>query len=140
MAGLIPSLQEKVRGKFPGTFDEALHWAREKDCKLQFQADMARRERQPIFNEKHTQPPPVAPPISEDPHLELLQKVTAQLDDLSINLVQGPRAQPLPHHEARALEAQQQRRPPMRRQDLHRSMNHYRIYTTPITMTLIKYL
>ena len=119
MAGLTPSLQEKVGGKFPGTFDESLQWAREKDRKLQFQTDMAWRELQPIFNEQPTQPPPVSPPVFEDPHLELLQKVTTQLDDLSINLVQGPRAQPPPHHEARALEAQHQHRPPATRQDLH---------------------
>ena len=31
LVGLIPSLQDKVRGKFPGMFNEALHWAREKD-------------------------------------------------------------------------------------------------------------
>ena len=62
---------------------------------MQFRADMAQRRRQPIFNEQPMQQPTVAPPVFEDPHLELLQKVTSQLDDLLINLVQGPRVQPL---------------------------------------------
>ena len=43
LAGSIPSLQEKVRGKLPVTFDDALQWAREKDCKLKFRVYMAQR-------------------------------------------------------------------------------------------------
>ena len=31
LAGLNPLLQEKVRGKFPETFDEVRQWARAKD-------------------------------------------------------------------------------------------------------------
>ena len=46
-----------------------------------------------------------------------IQTVTAQLDDLSINLVQGPRAQPLPHNEERMQETQPVQRPPPRRQE-----------------------
>ena len=38
LAGLSPSLQEKVKGKFPESFEEAMQWARLKDRKLQFQA------------------------------------------------------------------------------------------------------
>ena len=38
LAGLSPLLQEKVKGKFPETFEEALQWARLKDRKIQFQA------------------------------------------------------------------------------------------------------
>ena len=80
-------LQDKVRGKFPKTFKEARQWAKLKDHKLQFQANLARREHQPLINEQPVPPPLVIPSISEDPHLELLERVTAQLDDLSINLV-----------------------------------------------------
>ena len=119
MAGLNPLLQEKVQAKFPETFDEARQWARTKDRKLQFQANRARRELQPPIDEQLPQPQPhqaaqATQAATEDPHLELLQRVTAQLDDLSINLVQGPRGQPPPQHGAPP-----QRRPPMRRQGLH---------------------
>ena len=38
LAGLSPLLQEKVRGKFPENFEEAMHWAKTKDRKLQFQS------------------------------------------------------------------------------------------------------
>ena len=34
LGGLFPVLQEKVRGKFPNTFEEALTYAKEKDRKL----------------------------------------------------------------------------------------------------------
>ena len=44
LAGLSPSLQEKVKGKFPESFEEAMQWARLKDQKLQFQAHVMRRE------------------------------------------------------------------------------------------------
>ena len=106
LVGLSLLLQDKVRGKFPESFEEARQWAKFKDCKLQFQANLAKREHQPLINEQPRPPQPVIPNISEDPHLELLQRVTAQLDDLSINLVQGPRAQPPPRNEERMQEAQ----------------------------------
>ena len=41
IGGLFPMLQEKVRGKFPNTFEEALMFAREKDRKLRFQSQNA---------------------------------------------------------------------------------------------------
>ena len=78
---------------------------------------MVRREHQPFIDEQPPQPPPVLPNIPEDPHLELLQKVTNQLEDLSINLVQGPRMQPQPRNEERVQDAQPPRRPPARRQE-----------------------
>ena len=101
MARLNPLLQEKVQAKFLETFDEARQWARAKDQKLQFQANRARRELQPPHEEQLPQPQPhqaaqAAPAATDDPHLELLQRVTAQLDDLSINLVQGPQGPPPP--------------------------------------------
>ena len=48
--GLSPSLQEKVNGKFPESFEEAMQWARLKDRKLQFQAHVMRRESPPSAN------------------------------------------------------------------------------------------
>ena len=38
LGGLFPVLQEKVRGKFPNTFEEALTYAKEKDRKIRFQS------------------------------------------------------------------------------------------------------
>ena len=119
LVGLNTLLQEKVRAKFPKTFEDARQVARAKDQKLQFQANRARRELQPPQDEQPLQPQPhqaaqAAPTATDDPHLELLQRVTTQLDDLSINLVRGPRGPPPPWHEA-----PQQRWPPMRRQELH---------------------
>ena len=99
LVGLSPVLQEKVRGKFPENFE-------------QFQTNLGRREHQPLVDE---QPPP--PKTPEDPHLELMQRVTTQLDNLSINLVQGPRAPPPPRDEERMQEAQPLRRPRARRQE-----------------------
>ena len=117
LAGLSPVLQEKVRGKFPENFEEAMHWAKAKDRKLQFQSGLLRRELQPLTNEQSPQPPPAPPVTPEDPHLELLQRVTNQLDNLSINLVQGPRMQPQPRNEERMQDAPPPRRPPARRQE-----------------------
>ena len=102
LARLNPLLQEKVWGKFLETFDEAKQLAKAKDQKLQFQANRGRREFQPPLDEKLPQPQPhqPTPTTTDDPHLELLKRVIAQLDDLSINLVRSPRAQPPPQHEA----------------------------------------
>lgn len=54
------------------------------------------------------QPPPKP---SEDPHLELLQRVTNQLDNSSINFVQASRVQQ-PQAAANQPNAQPPRRPP----------------------------
>ena len=42
LAGLSLLLQDKVRGKFLENFEEARQWAKLKDCKLQFQATLAK--------------------------------------------------------------------------------------------------
>jgi len=57
--------------------------------------------------------PPTQPAIDGDTHLDLLQKVTNQLDNLSINLVQGVCAQqqPPPPIVERGNNAPTQRRP-----------------------------
>ena len=49
--GLSSRLQEKVKGKFPEDFEEAMQWARLKDQKLQFQTRVMRRETLPSSNE-----------------------------------------------------------------------------------------
>ncbi|MCO5550928.1 hypothetical protein L7F22_004422 [Adiantum nelumboides] len=100
LAGLFPGLQEKVKGKFPKTFEEALQIARVKDQKLEYQAHTSRVEHPqgPTMADERLPPAPTTTP--EDPHLELLQRVTNQLDNLSINMVQGVRQQqPQPNNE-----------------------------------------
>ncbi|MCO5571744.1 hypothetical protein L7F22_025492 [Adiantum nelumboides] len=93
LAGLFPDLQEKVKGKFPETFEEALQIARVKDRKLEYQAHTSRVEHPqgPTMADERLPPAPTTTP--EDPHLKLLQRVTNQLDNLSINMVQGVRQQ-----------------------------------------------
>ncbi|MCO5547440.1 hypothetical protein L7F22_000889 [Adiantum nelumboides] len=100
LAGLFPDLHEKVKGKFPETFEEALQIARVKDRKLEYQAHTSRVEHPqgPTMADERLPPAPTTTP--EDPHLELLQRVTNQLDNLSINMVQGVRQQqPQPNNE-----------------------------------------
>ncbi|MCO5549191.1 hypothetical protein L7F22_002657 [Adiantum nelumboides] len=100
LAGLFPDLQEKVKGKFPETFEEALQIARVKDRKLEYQAHTSRVEHPqgPTMADERLPSAPTTTP--EDPHLELLQRVTNQLDNLSINMVQGVRQQqPQPNNE-----------------------------------------
>ncbi|MCO5604752.1 hypothetical protein L7F22_058922 [Adiantum nelumboides] len=100
LAGLFPDLQEKVKGKFPETFEEALQITRVKDRKLEYQAHTSRVEHPqgPTMADERLPPAPTTTP--EDPHLELLQRVTNQLDNLSINIVQGVRQQqPQPNNE-----------------------------------------
>ena len=88
LAGLIPILQVKVKGKFPNTFEDALYLAREKDRKLQFQSSVLRMEQPQVPNAMTMQPYLVPMVLMKDPHMELLQRLTNQLDNLSINLVQ----------------------------------------------------
>ena len=72
LTGLSLLLQDKIRGKFLENFEEDRQWAKLKDCKLQFQANLARREHQPLINEQPLPPQPVIPNIFEDLHIELL--------------------------------------------------------------------
>ena len=115
--GLSPSLQEKVKGKFPENFEEAMQWARLKDRKLQFHAHVMRRESQPSTSGVGEQQPHAPPTTQADPHLELLQRVTNQLNELSVNMFQGSRMPAQPSNEERAQNAQQPPRRQQRRQD-----------------------
>ncbi|MCO5572322.1 hypothetical protein L7F22_026075 [Adiantum nelumboides] len=92
LAGLYPILREKVKVKFPDTFEKAMAYAREKDRKLKFQVQL----------QGGMEPPPPFQPIArtvagtsatdeESSQQELLQQITNQLESLSINLVQGVR-------------------------------------------------
>ena len=99
-----------MKGKFPESFEEAMQWARLKDRKLQFQAHVMRRESQPSTSGMGEQQPHAPPTAPADPHLELLQRVTNQLNELSVNMFQGSRMPAQPSNEERAQNAQQSRR------------------------------
>ncbi|MCO5559747.1 hypothetical protein L7F22_013349 [Adiantum nelumboides] len=110
LAGLYPILREKVKVKFLDTFEKAMAYAKEKDRKLKFQAQL----------QGGMEPPPPAQPIArtvagasatdqESSQQELLQQITNQLESLSINLVQGVRA-PQPGNDRNRQEGQRQAR------------------------------
>ena len=99
-----------MKGKFPESFEEAMQWARLKDRKLQFQAHVIRRELPPSTNVVNEQQPHAPPTTSTDPHLELLQRVTNQLNELSVNMFQGTRVPVQPPNEERAKNTQPPRR------------------------------
>ncbi|MCO5566389.1 hypothetical protein L7F22_020066 [Adiantum nelumboides] len=105
---LYPILREKVRVKFPDTFEKAMAYAREKDRKLKFQAQL----------QGGMEPPPSTQPIArtvagtsatdqESSQQELPQQITNQLESLSINVVQGVRA-PQPGNDRNRQEGQRQ--------------------------------
>ena len=77
-----------------------MQWARLKDRKLQFQTRVMRRETLPSGNVTSEQQP--TPSTAQaDPHLELLQRVTNQLSEMSVNMFQGTRRQAPPPNEER---------------------------------------
>ncbi|MCO5614451.1 hypothetical protein L7F22_068733 [Adiantum nelumboides] len=89
LAGLTPILREKVKCKFPGSFKEALTWARLKDRKLQFQRLWRDHSQAASSVTTQEQVHPLLPNGSGDPYLDRLRRVTKQLDSLSINLIHG---------------------------------------------------
>ena len=103
-----------MKDKFPESFEEAMQWARLKDRKLQFQAHVMRRESPPSANVINEQQPHAPSTSPVDPHLELLRRVTNQLNELSVNMFQGSRVPAQSPNEERAQNAQPPRRPPQR--------------------------
>ncbi|MCO5602833.1 hypothetical protein L7F22_056972 [Adiantum nelumboides] len=89
LAGLTPILREKVKCKCPGSFKEALTWARLKDRKLQFQRSWRDHSQAASSVTTQEQAHPSSPNGSGDPHLERLRRMTKQLDNLPINLIHG---------------------------------------------------
>ena len=69
-----------------------------------------RRDSPPSTNVVNEQQPHAPPTTSADPHLELLQRVTNQLNELSVNMFQGSRVPVQPPNEERAQNAQPPRR------------------------------
>ena len=90
MEGLHPRIRDKVRGKFPKTYEEAVLYAKTKSKKLKLLD-------QDLEENPCTLVPPIlrqvemAAPVKEDPQQELLQHITSQLENLSLNLVQNGR-------------------------------------------------
>ena len=93
-----------------------MQWARLKDQKLQFQPHVMRRESPPSANVVNEQQPHAPPMPLADPHLESLQRVTNQLNELSVNMFQGSRVPAQPPNEERAQNAQPLRRPARRQE------------------------
>ncbi|MCO5581560.1 hypothetical protein L7F22_035448 [Adiantum nelumboides] len=100
LVGLTPVLQEKVKCRFPKSFKDALTWARLKDRNLQFQRSWKDHSQAASRVTTQEQAHPSSPDGSGDPHLDRLQRVTKQLDSLSINLIHG--LQPKQHVQQQA--------------------------------------
>lgn len=104
LSRLYSSLCEKVRGRFPATFEEAVDIAREKDRKIRYQHQVsqvavARQNEEgvlslPIEERGQQRMPPTQPPNEDAQQQDLLQRITNQLENLSIHLVQGARVLP----------------------------------------------
>ncbi|MCO5576539.1 hypothetical protein L7F22_030350 [Adiantum nelumboides] len=73
LAGLTPILREKIKCKFPGSFKEALTWARLKDHKLQFQRSWRDHSQAASRVTTLEQVHPSSPNGSGDPYLDRLR-------------------------------------------------------------------
>ena len=97
IAGLWAPLKEKVRGRFPVTYEVAVEVARLKNKKLCFQARGAEKEevggsQAPLAT---SIPMPIqrsTPQEEEEDQHALLNRITSQLENLSVHLVQQGRA------------------------------------------------
>ncbi|MCO5572987.1 hypothetical protein L7F22_026749 [Adiantum nelumboides] len=117
LAELTPILQEKVRCNFPESFKEALIWARLKDRKLHFQESWMDHSQAASRVTTQEQAHSLSPNESGNPHLDLLQRVTNQLDNISINLMHALQPQqPMQQQAGGGLgpNGQVPRRPPRR--------------------------
>ena len=113
ISGLYPLLREKVKSKFPNTFEDALRIAREKNRKILYQAQagqLALGGNVTTMNASQAPPNvPNAPGLDrgQEDMLQQINNLTNQLEGLRVNLVQGAR---------RPIEGNGGNRPPMRRQ------------------------
>ncbi|MCO5596290.1 hypothetical protein L7F22_050351 [Adiantum nelumboides] len=121
LAGLTLILREKVKCKFPRSFKEALTWARLKDRKLQFQRSWRDHSQAASRVTTLEQVHPSSPNGSGDPYLDRLQRVTKQLDSLSINLIHGLQPEQPVQQQAggRGPHDEVPRRPPRREYQYH---------------------
>ena len=99
MAGLCEPLREKVRGKFPATYAEAVETAKRKKRKLYLQnnpnGSLSDHEGcAQHYPEEQWRPPPAPAPQGAvqqrgGNQQEILERITHQLENLSVNLVGG---------------------------------------------------
>ncbi|KAH7425235.1 hypothetical protein KP509_11G045600 [Ceratopteris richardii] len=91
ISGLFPSLKQKVESQFPGTFEEALEVARVKCRKLKFQSSKVEKL-------EHMDIVPVVPVTQAEnegtSQQDILQKLTQQLEQLTLNLVRSQHDRP----------------------------------------------
>ncbi|MCO5569180.1 hypothetical protein L7F22_022890 [Adiantum nelumboides] len=110
VAGLCPPLREKVKGRFPVTWMDARDIARLKERKIRYQL----QQREADQEEEGMAPvPPTNAPAAHrgqgnQDQQELLSRITHQLEDLSVQLVQGGRAPPPNQEQARGPRRQAQ--------------------------------
>ena len=93
--GLWSPLKEKVKGRFPATYELAVEIARLKDKKLRMQAKSTESEESsaarvaPAIATTAQQPQPLE---EREEQQDLLSRITTQLENLSVHLVQQGRA------------------------------------------------
>ncbi|MCO5550774.1 hypothetical protein L7F22_004265 [Adiantum nelumboides] len=110
VAGLCPPLREKVKGRFPVTWMDARDIARLKERKIRYQL----QQREADQEEEGMAPvPPTNAPAAHrgqgnQDQQELLNRITHQLEDLSVHLVRGGRAPPPNQEQARGPRRQAQ--------------------------------
>ncbi|MCO5561280.1 hypothetical protein L7F22_014901 [Adiantum nelumboides] len=110
VAGLCPPLREKVKGRFLVTWMDARDIARLKERKIRYQL----QQREADQEEEGMAPvPPTNAPVTHrgqgnQDQQELLNRITHQLEDLSVHLVRGGRAPPPNQEQARGPRRQAQ--------------------------------
>ncbi|MCO5585882.1 hypothetical protein L7F22_039816 [Adiantum nelumboides] len=110
VAGLCPPLREKVKGRFPVTWMDARDIARLKERKIRYQLQQreADQEEKGMAPVPSTNAPAAHRGQGDQDQQELLSRITHQLEDLSVHLVRGGRAQPPNQEQARGPRRQAQ--------------------------------
>ncbi|MCO5560190.1 hypothetical protein L7F22_013798 [Adiantum nelumboides] len=110
VAGLCLPLREKVKGRFPVTWMDARDIARLKERKIRYQL----QQREADQEEEGMAPVPPTNALAahrgqgNQDQQELLNRITHQLEDLSVHLVRGGRAPPPNQEQARGPRRQAQ--------------------------------
>ncbi|MCO5603880.1 hypothetical protein L7F22_058034 [Adiantum nelumboides] len=110
VAGLCPPLREKVKGRFSVTWMDARDIARLKERKIRYQLQQRDTDQE---EEGMASVPPTNAPAAHrgqgnQDKKELLNRITHQLEDLSVHLVRGGRGPPTNQEQARGPRKQAQ--------------------------------
>ncbi|MCO5547990.1 hypothetical protein L7F22_001446 [Adiantum nelumboides] len=110
LARLCPPLRQKVKGRFPVTWMDARDIARLKERKIRYQLQQRKADQE---EEGMAPVPPTNAPAAHrgqgnQDQQELLSRITHQLEDLSVHLVQGGRGPPQNQEQARGPRRQAQ--------------------------------